>query len=615
MSLPQSPSLHGLQTEILEALVLGERFETIAQALCKRVEEFAPEAICSILEVTNGKIRPIAAPSLPQEYSEAINGTPIGPSAGSCGTAAFLGEPVEVDDISTSPLWAEFKDLALPLGLMACWSSPIKTRNGRVAATFAFYFKTKRGPTPLEQSIVNTCVHLCSIAIEHEESQKRNHALVYFDQLTGMPNRRSFDDMVFDRLIDDEPAFGILVIDIDNLKIANDTMGHVVGDSLIQEVAGRLKQIIPNGSCRVGGDEFSVIVDGCSSHDDLNPVVDQIAHAMKQPFECGGYTIIPQITMGGVVYGVDGIDTDLLRQNADFALYHAKEIKRGGYVPFEGGLRTSIALRMSTIRAVDQALNEARVMPFYQPIVMLGDSSIHGLEALARIKLESGKIVAAGQFQSALSDPNIAFRLTDQMLKQIASDMRGWLDAGKTVSHVAINLSTADFYRSDLDQRISEAFESVGVPLNHLVLEVTEGVLMGGKEDKVAKLTESLRKKGMLIALDDFGTGFASLTHLIRFPVDVIKIDKSFIDNMLTDRPSRLVVELLIDLSRKLGTKIIAEGVELQAQADRLRDLGCQFGQGYYFGRPSDLATTTALLQGTHGLKETPEQLTQKRLA
>ena len=344
-------------------------------------------------------------------------------------------------------------------------------------------------------------------------------------------------------------------------------------------------------------------------------MVEKIAHAMKQPLECGGYTIIPQITMGGVVYGVDGIDTDLLRQNADFALYHAKEIKRGGYVPFEGGLRTSIARRMSMIRAVDQALNEKRVMPFYQPIVTMADGSIHGLEALARIKLDNGKIVSAGQFQSALSDPNVAFRLTDQMLKCVASDMRGWIDAGKTISHVAINLSSADFYRSDLDQRISDAFESVGVPLSNLVLEVTENVLMGGKEDKVAKLTEQLRKKGMLIALDDFGTGFASLTHLIRFPVDVIKIDKSFVDNMLTDRPSQLVVELLVDLSRKLGAKIVAEGIELQDQADRLRELGCAYGQGYYFGRPSDVATTAALLQSAHGVKETPEQRTLKRTA
>ena len=138
---------------------------------------------------------------------------------------------------------------------------------------------------------------------------------------------------------------------------------------------------------------------------------------------------------------------------------------------------------------------------------------------------------------------------------------------------------------------------------------------MGGKEDKVAKLTEQLRKKGMLIALDDFGTGFASLTHLIRFPVDVIKIDKSFVDNMLTDRPSQLVVELLVDLSRKLGAKIVAEGIELQDQADRLRELGCAYGQGYYFGRPSDVATTAALLQSAHGVKETPEQRTLKRTA
>ena len=216
--------------------------------------------------------------------------------------------------------------------------------------------------------------------------------------------------MMSDRIISEEPAFGLMIVDIDNLKIVNDTMGHVVGDSLIQEVARRFSKIVPNASCRVGGDEFAVLVDNCSDHQTLNATIEEIAQAMKEPFECGGYTIIPQVTMGGVVYGIDGIDADLLRQNADFALYHAKENNRGGYVPFEQGMRTSIALRMATIRAVDQALNEERVLPHYQPLVDMADGTISGLEALARVRREDGKIVSAGQFQSALSDPNVAYR-------------------------------------------------------------------------------------------------------------------------------------------------------------------------------------------------------------
>ena len=592
--------MQALQTEILEALVMGKRFDAIASLLCKRAEELAPDALCSILGVTgDGHIKPIAAPSLPQHYSNALDGLKIGPAVGSCGSAAYFGTPVEVTDIATDPLWAQYKDLALPLGLMACWSSPIKTRDGKVVATFAFYYDTKRGPTMMERLIVQTCVHLCAIAIEHDETQKRNYDLAYYDQLTGLPNRRSFDEMMSRRVKRDAQSFGLLVIDIDNLKIVNDTMGHVVGDSLIQEVANRLKETVPSMSCRLGGDEFAVLADGCDDHADLTAMAGRIVSAMQASFECSGNTIVPQITIGGVVYGVDGVTADVLRQNADFALYHAKETNRGGYVPFNQKLRTSISLRMSMIREVGDALTECRIFPYYQPIVALDTRAIVGMEALARICQPAGGVIAAGQFQSALTDSNVAIRLTDRMLKLVADDARHWLDRGVPLQQVGINLSAADFNADDLEGRISDAFGAAGVPLRHLLLEVTETVLMDGHDNKAARSIERLREKGMLVALDDFGTGYASLTHLLNFPVDIIKIDKTFIDRLLIDRSSQLIVESLIDLARKLGMRVVAEGIETEAQAERLQELGCQIGQGYLFARAGDVAITTLRLQSS----------------
>lgn len=596
----RSTSLHALQTEILEALVSGERFESIADLLCRRAEELAPGIHCTILAVTHdGRLKPVAAPSLPRHYSDALDGLKIGPTTGSCGTAAYYGEPVEVHDISTDPLWAPYKDLALPLGLAACWSSPIKARDGRAVATFAFYYRTKRGPNALERLIVKTCVHLCAIAIEHDEAQRRNYDLAYFDQLTGLPNRRRFDDMMDARLKSKAPSFGLLIVDIDNLKVVNDTMGHVVGDALIKEVARRFKEIMPETSCRLGGDEFTVLADDCGDHAALSALADRISLAMKRPFEHDGNTIVPRVTIGGVVHGADGTDADTLRQNADFALYHAKEMNRGGYVPFEQGLRTSMTLRMSTIREVDKALTARQVIPYYQPVVQLDTREIVGLEALARIKRDDGTIVSAGQFRSALSDTNVAFRLTGQMLKQAAADLRVWLDAGINIKKIGINLSTADFHRADLEARLSDAFDTAGVPIRHLLLEVTETVLMDGPDNKAARAIERLRRKGMLVALDDFGTGFASLTHLLTFPVDIIKIDKSFIDRLLVDRSSRLIVESMIDLTRKLGKRVVAEGIESEAQAKRLQELGCDAGQGYLFARPGDAKSTARLLRAS----------------
>ena len=590
--------LHALQSEILEAIALGQSFEAVADLLCRRVETLAPAAICSILRIEADRIRPVAAPSLPQHYSQVLDGVEIGPNAGSCGTAAYRGEPVVVTDIATDPLWGPYKQLALPLGLKACWSSPIKAGDGHVIATFAFYYRKRRGPTELERYIVDACVHLCAIAIKHDEAQKRNYHLAYYDQLTNLPNRRCFDDMINSRVHGKAPRFGLLLVDIDNLKIANDTMGHVVGDNLIIEVAKRFNEIDPPPpACRLGGDEFAVFADGCADPAALRTLAETLGAVMKEPFECNGNMVVPRVTMGGVLYGNDGTSASELRQNADFALYHAKETNRGGFVRFEPGLRTSIGQRAAAIKALDLALNDNRLLTYYQPIFYMPTRQIVGMEALARIQTPEGDIIAAGDFRTAFSDSNVACRTTDRMIAQVARDLRYWLDAGIAAPHVGINLSTADFQHEDLEQRLSRHFDREGVPLKHLLLEVTETVLMNGTNDDAVRAIKRLRKRGMVVALDDFGTGYASLTHLLTFPVDIIKIDKSFIDSLLSDRGSQFIIEALVDLSRKLGLRLVAEGIETEMQAARLVELGCMVGQGYLFSRPLDCASVTKRLR------------------
>ncbi|GGD02260.1 putative bifunctional diguanylate cyclase/phosphodiesterase [Aureimonas glaciei] len=593
---PQSP-LHALQTEILEAIATGLSFKDVAMLLCRRAEALAPDALCTIATVDEaGLLRPQAAPSMPDDYLTSTDGIAIGEGVGSCGTAAFRGTPVEVIDIATDPLWAPYKALVLPLGLQACWSSPVAAPDGRVVATFAFYYRSQRGPTPLERDIVATCVHLCTIATAHAEIQRRNRRLAYYDQLTDLRNRRSFDQNAAEMLAGPDPVFGLLLVDIDHLKVVNDTRGHVVGDLLIREVAGRL-QHLGGTPYRIGGDEFALLVPDCRDACALEAFAHKALGKMVAPFVCDDSEIVPSVTIGGVVYGRDGRDFDTLRQNADFALYHAKRRQRGGYAGFARDMRAAQMARTETIARVDRALADQRILTHYQPLVRLDTGAIVGVEALARMRTPAGDIVSAGAFHAAFADPTVSLRLTDVMLAQVAQDIRTWLDNAIPFRHVSINLSMADFQRGDLDSRLSAAFAVEGVSLEHLVLEVTESVFMDGPGKEVARAIERLRGKGMLVALDDFGTGFASLTHLLSFPVDIIKIDKCFIDKILTDRPSRAIVEALIDIARKLGMNTVAEGVEDAAQAECLRDMGCVLGQGYHFARPADAKTTWQLLQ------------------
>ena len=587
-----------LQTEILETIACGEPLVAVADLLCRRAELLAPAAICSILTVdADGRLHPLAAPSLPLAYSSAIDGLVAGPSAGSCGTAAFHNAPVVVTDIASDPLWADYRDLVGPLGLRACWSTPICDRDGRVVGTFAFYYDTSRGPDDLERNIVETCVRLCAIAIDHEQVRQRSYRLAYFDALTGLPNRGHFNE-ILSRSITEGESFGLLLVDIDHLKLVNDTVGHIFGDMLIRTVAERIANCHPSlTACRLGGDEFAVLVADCETHAGLEEAATRMLASVRGLIQAGDQTIDPHVTVGGAQFGPDGLDGASLSQNADFALYHAKDIRRGGYVRFTPGLRTSMVERAKMVRAVDQALAERRVLAHYQPIVQLGTAEVVGVEALARMRMPDGRIASAGEFHAALADPRIAWQLTGQMLNQIARDIRHWLDLGLDFQHVGINVTTGDFLRGDLERRIVETFEREGVPLKHVVLEVNESVYMGGNDQMVPRAVKALRERGLLVALDDFGTGFASLTHLLTFPVDVIKIDRSFVSRLGNDAACDVVAGAIIDIARKLDMRLVAEGIETPEQARILSQLGCTMGQGYLYSRPCSMEDATRLLK------------------
>lgn len=586
-----------VQTDVLEAVARGKDLGEVEQVLCQRVEAVAPDVACSILLIENGKVRPLAAPSLPRTYSAAIDGVAVGPKSGACGTAAWRKQAVVVTDIETDPLWDDYKHLALPIGLRAVWSSPICNADGDVVATFAFYYRTQRGPTDFERQLVETCVHLCALAIEHDRVHARNHHLAYFDALTDLPNRAHFNARLAERVLVGVP-FGLLLLDIDHLKLVNDSIGHAAGDALIRTIAARLSAcrpyILP---CRLGGDEMAVLVDGCEDHGALEAAAKRVLDAVSGMVTVADQSVDAHVTLGGALYGVDGTDADTLCQNADFALYQAKQTHRGGYVGFRPDLRTAIVERMSTVRRLDAAMTEGRVIPHYQPIVRLETAEIVGLEALARMVMPDGSVISAGAFGAALEDPRIAYHLTGQMLDQVARDIRVWLDQGIPFQHVGVNVTTGDFTRGDLAERVASLFAAQNVPLRHVVLEVNESVFMGGGDQAVPRAVELLREQGILVALDDFGTGFASLTHLLSFPVDVIKIDRSFVEKLGSDQPSEVVVRAILDIARRLNMRVIAEGIETSQQVAVLRQFGCLLGQGYLFSRPVPAHDVTQLLR------------------
>jgi diguanylate cyclase (GGDEF)-like protein len=587
-----------LQNIILEMVAKGETLKSTTDRLCIEVERQVPGTVCSVLTTDRaGLLHPLSGPSLPDFYSAALDGLAIGPNVGSCGTAAFLGTPVAVIDIDTDPRWTNYKHLPLPLGLRACWSSPIGGSQGQVLGTFAFYFHECRGPSKTEQEIVETCLHLCAIALERHERVVERDRLANMDGLTGLANRGCFNAALNALACDEPGAWALLVADLDNLKIVNDTFGHHAGDILLQEVASRIAAACqPDKTYRLGGDEFAVIVHDPEALRDIEGVAARILGRLVDPVQCAGHLVQPQATIGGAVLSHADRSADGVRQNADFALYHAKETGRGGFVRYWPGIGTAITHRLSAIREVATALRENRLDAFYQPVVRLDTGDIVGLEALCRLTTASGEILSAAEFSDATSDTLVASGITELMLARVARDIRCWLDQGIPIQHVSVNLSAADFQRGGLDAQLTRAFLRENVSLDHLIVEITEDVYLGRGAVVATREIKALRRKGLRVALDDFGTGFASLTHLLTVPVDVIKIDKSFVSRLAPDDASSAIVEGLFLIARKLGIQVIAEGIETESQLSQLRAFGCLFGQGYLLSRPVDRDAATDLL-------------------
>ncbi|VWX56348.1 sensor domain-containing phosphodiesterase [Sphingorhabdus sp. 109] len=586
------------QNKILEMIATGVSLDVTVERLCLELELLLPGVACSVLRVEdNGTLYPLAAPSLPEKLSKEIDGLMIGPNVGSCGSAAYLGEAVVVTDIDNDPRWAAFREHVLPHGFKACWSVPIFNAEGVVFGTFALYFKQRRMPRAREKQLVSASIHLCAIALEGHYRVLERERRASIDALTQLPNRSGFD-AALSRLSCEKPgSWALLVVDVDNLKMINDTFGHQAGDELLQRVAERIRtSVLPDHAFRLGGDEFAVILQEAGAVADLSGTASHILDAVGVVTSCSGHMIQPRATIGGAALSPGDQDAETVHRHADFALYHAKETGRGGFVRYWPGIGTAIKRRIEVIQDVDVALDEGRIEAYYQPVVRIDTGEIVGMEALCRLRRPGGNIVSAGSFHQATTDVDVAAKLTEGMLALVAADVRTWLECGIPFQHVGINISSADFHSGTLYERIKTAFGRENVPLKHVVLEVTESVYLGQNEPVVAQEIKALRAHGLRIALDDFGTGFASLTHLLTVPVDIIKIDRSFVSQLRVADRGMAIIEGLLNIARKLDIKVIAEGIETEGQAELLQEIGCALGQGYLYSAAVPRESATALL-------------------
>ena len=574
---------------ILELMAKGAALPEIMDSICREIEARLPGVVCSVLTVDrSGTLHPLAAPSLPDAYSQALDNMAIGPNVGSCGTAAYLGKPVEVSDIATDPRWTPFpafQEAALSLGLKACWSSPLVDEEGIVLATFALYFREARAPASKERKIVDICLHLCGLAFARDQRITDRWHSAYTDALTLLPNQSSFARALAHLGCERPAGWGVLLLELDNLTTVNDTFGHAVGDRLLQDVAKRLGRFaIPDSAFRVGGGEFILLIKDPARLRDIEGTACAVLDAISAPLEFEHFSIVPEATMGAAIVAGDETSPEDLREKADLALYHAKKTGRGGFMTYSASIGTRMSALTSSIESVETALREGRIDAWYQPVVRLKDQRIVGLEALCRMISPAGEIISASAFAEATSDARIASVLTHRMLSAASEDMRNWRELGIDFGYVGVNVTAVDLRGGRLGDVLGELFPDEAL-LRQLVLEVTETVYIGEHDRAVVEALSALRDRGVSIALDDFGTGFASLTHLLELPVDFIKVDQAFTARLPDDNVSGKIIAGLVAIAETLGASVTAEGVETAGQVEKLLELGCLMGQGFYFSR------------------------------
>jgi diguanylate cyclase (GGDEF)-like protein len=418
--------------------------------------------------------------------------------------------------------------------------------------------------------------------------EKIQHQALH-DDLTELPNRLHFREHISASIAAArrEPvSLAVLLLDLDRFKEINDTLGHQCGDELLKDLAVRLRSVTGDDAllARLGGDEFGIVAP-CKNVDEALLLAESVRSSFEAPLVARGVPLMVEASIGISVYPANGRDVDTLIQHADVAMYSAKD-KRLGVALYDDSLDTSTAAELALMGELRTALERGEIVLHYQPQIDVHSGLVVGMEALVRWDHPDHGLLLPGAFIPLVERTGVSTSLTEYVLTEVARQLHEWSDAGVEIDvTVAVNLTMFDLLDTSLPGKVASLLEAAGVAPDRLELEITERVIMADPV-RVRGVVEQLKQTGARIAIDDFGTGYSSLSYLKSLPVDVIKIDRSFVMGMTGDDSDRAIVRSTIDLAHNLGLTVVAEGVESQETLDELERHGCDVAQGFHIARP-----------------------------
>jgi diguanylate cyclase (GGDEF)-like protein len=572
---------------VLELVARGTGLPETLAPLARTVEEQSVAGRCVVVVRTPGEDAIVSAPSLPPAATRAVERllTPGGSARAAIDTACET-------DVELLPV-GDAREALRSAGVRTLRSWPLLCTPGVGATGAVVLLYPTSGHFPEDHALASGAARVGGLAVDHVLVQRRLAHQADHDALTDLPNRSAFLDRLSRALGSTERSDRwalVLFLDLDRFKVVNDSLGHRAGDALLCAVAARLRTAVRPGDtvARFGGDEFTMLCEEVEDEAHALRVVDRVRAALEQPFPLGDGELFATASIGIALGRGRGETPETLVQNADAAMYRAKD--RGGncFEVFDEAMRDRAVRRLATSSALHRAVEREEFHVVYQPTVRLATGEVDGVEALLRWDRPDHGVVAPGDFVPLAEENGLIVPIGAYVLEQACAQAHRWSVATGSGAgpSVAVNLSARQLVDPGLLPLVRGAIERSGVDPASISLEITESVLMGDVAASGSVLAE-LKALGLRLYVDDFGTGYSSLTYLQRFPVDGVKVDRSFVAGLGTHDDAEAIVRAVIGLAHGLGLVAVAEGVETQQQLDRLIDLRCDVAQGYHLGRPA----------------------------
>lgn len=591
--------------EVLELVARDCDLTEVLNRAAAMLQSHIRGAQVAVWTLDDHRLNLCGAAGLPAGLTAAIAELPLDRDASPAGHALAEGQIVLVDDLAAEQRFNGFPDLARHHGLLAVWSAPVLGADRAAAGLLECYFDSRRAPTAAELELLQDACRLAGIAMGHHRLRSRLTYQAQHDPLTGLPNRVLLEDRLRQALAQasrNGQMVGVYFIDVDGFKVINETLGHHSGDLLLQQVAARLRRCLRETDtlARMGGDEFTLVTPDLGDRQQAIRVARRMLDLLKAPFVLAGHELFVSASIGIAISPHDGRDCAIIQQNADTALYRAKSHGRNTFECFEPGFHAGAMERLELEGQLRRALDAGELQLQYQPLVSPGLAMV-GLEALIRWRHPVHGMISPGKFIPIAEEGGLIVPIGAWVLKQACLQARHWQQQFGVSIPVSINVSPLQFSRPGFLESVADALRGADLAPGMLCVEITEGMLMLNTQEVRGRLVR-LRELGVAVAIDDFGTGYSSLSYLHQLPLDTLKIDRSFVKQIGEPdtggaMQNTAVVRAVAAMARNLGLKVVAEGVETDAQREFFTRLGCDALQGFLFSPAVDVEHMPALLK------------------